>query len=561
MKKITTALRLKSLCHNYKRIKFRGNFPLFLLIFFFSLFSSYGQECGTPTNVPNQDFKLVYRDIPPPPNMGPYCINVKFHIVRENNGSGGFNPAYIPDIVYNLNQAYNPHSIFINDLGYDFIDNSTYYNLIQSEFNGLISINNNPNAINFYLVNNYGNIAGQAQSILSKNLVVANLYALTSTSEHEFGHCLNLYHTHHGTWLCERDSTTCVEVDGVNNSTCGDYVADTPADPCLFPFTNNGCSGARDYVVDGGCNYTGNPTYNPDTNNIMSYSRKYCRVHFTYLQGQRMRDALLGSSVLQQVVNGNNACSFVELEGDDTICYGSGKVFSILNASGPYAWTSSSNLTLVPPTNSNSVIAQVSNPNTRDKGYVRVTYNGGKSLTKYLWLGKPRANAYLTPDPSLPNKFVYVNLDYNNYSVTKQNITNAVWQKIGGNGNLHVQDYFNGFGSGAGNTWYIDVRVTLTNPCGNTIIDFTITPPPPLLEKVVPVPNESNEQFSLDFSQLDADTFSIILYDSYGNVKYTGQSDNNLKIVDTSNLNEGVYFIHMSDSKGNTTIKKLIINH
>jgi hypothetical protein len=57
-------------------------------------------------------------------------------------------------------------------------------------------------------------------------------YYNTSVLSHEMGHCLGLYHTHHGTVTEEGDSFQCPElVNGSNSSTCGDYIADTPADP------------------------------------------------------------------------------------------------------------------------------------------------------------------------------------------------------------------------------------------------------------------------------------------------------------------------------------------
>ncbi|MGV8947694.1 MAG: T9SS type A sorting domain-containing protein [Lutibacter sp.] len=296
-----------------------------LNLFFLNGFS---QECGTPSNSPNQNFSSqILNKGGAYLNEDSYCINIKFHIVRETNGTGGFNPSNIETLVSNLNQVYNPVNIHINNIGYDYIDNSNYYNLTVAGFNSLIAINNTSNSINFYLVNSYGSYAGQAQDIPSTNLVVVNDYAFLSTSEHELGHCLNLYHTHHGTWICERDANTCIEVDGNSNTTCGDYVEDTPADPCLYPYINNSCSGLREYTVDIYCNYTGDINYHPDTSNIMSYSRKSCRINFSKKQGQRMRDALKVSPLLQQIIS--NSCTYIV--GPNEICTGSSTTYTIIN--------------------------------------------------------------------------------------------------------------------------------------------------------------------------------------------------------------------------------------
>lgn len=82
------------------------------------VFSAFGQEiCGTPVNSVPQHFE----DSNELPNARTtpegLCINVLFHIVRESNGNGGFNPANINNIVENLNEIFNPHRIYINSLG------------------------------------------------------------------------------------------------------------------------------------------------------------------------------------------------------------------------------------------------------------------------------------------------------------------------------------------------------------------------------------------------------------------------------------------------------------
>lgn len=229
-------------------------FLLTLLIGIISINKLNAQQCGTPANGENQEF-IPSRDGSASDDV--ICLNVFFNIVRQSNGTGGFNSSNIDLIVENLNEYYNPFDIYINKQGIDFIDNSTYYDLTDNEFNGLIGINNSSNSINFYLVNS-AEYAGRAEAILSKNLVVYNSYALSPTSAHELGHCLNLWHTHHG--LGCNDLGGCAEaINGSNSSSCGDFVTDTPADPCVSGQVNSNCQ------------YTGGGGYNPDPTNIMSY--------------------------------------------------------------------------------------------------------------------------------------------------------------------------------------------------------------------------------------------------------------------------------------------------
>jgi hypothetical protein len=93
------------------------------------------------------------------------------------------------------------------------------------------------------------------------------------------GHFFSLLHTHGP----NNNGTTTELVNGSNCDTDGDGICDTPADPALS-YTN----------VDEDCNYIGSATdangdtYNPDTKNMMSYSRKECRQYFTEQQLARM---------------------------------------------------------------------------------------------------------------------------------------------------------------------------------------------------------------------------------------------------------------------------------
>ena len=69
-------------------------------------------------------------------------------------------------------------------------------------------------------------------------------------------------------------------MDGSNCASAGDLHCDTPADPSLSS------------VVDDACNYIGTELdacgsgapYDPPVYNLMSYSRKWCRDHFTQEQ-------------------------------------------------------------------------------------------------------------------------------------------------------------------------------------------------------------------------------------------------------------------------------------
>jgi hypothetical protein len=105
----------------------------------------------------------------------------------------------------------------------------------------------------------------------------------TSSFAHELGHFLNLYHTHETSYGVECP-------DGSNCTTTGDLLCDTPADPDL---TNRvtGCTYMGGVTTPSGCG----GTYNPQVENLMSYSLKNCRSVFTAGQVDRMLATLTGS--------------------------------------------------------------------------------------------------------------------------------------------------------------------------------------------------------------------------------------------------------------------------
>lgn len=216
-------------------------------------------------------------------------MNVYYHIVRTNSGNGGFNSALLSSTTNMLNTAFNPHNLYVNNLGFDYINSSKYYDIddvrnTSTEFNQLVRINNKSNAINIYIINRAASYIGRADGILSQSLVIEKDYANTQVLSHEVGHCLNLLHTFQGTAI---NSGGCAEaINGSNCTVCGDLICDTPAD------ANTGNSGG----------------YRPDMSNIMSYYFPF--INFSNGQAVRVRRAF-SSPILQRIIN--NECSISQL--------------------------------------------------------------------------------------------------------------------------------------------------------------------------------------------------------------------------------------------------------
>lgn len=226
-----------------------------------------------------------------------YQMNVFVHVVRPGDGIAGsdYTTASVSStILSNLNEYFANTNISFILSGSDYIDSDEFINMTVDDFDNdetfseFLSINRVSNAINVYVLSEAPNLrynrTARAESIVGTAYLVVEDYYKKSTISHEMGHCLGLYHTHHGTSGRERPSYSCSElVDGSNSSTCGDYVIDTPADPNLW---------------GSNCDYNGTETdangdvYEPDASNVMAYSGLTCRSHFSQKQVERMHDAI-----------------------------------------------------------------------------------------------------------------------------------------------------------------------------------------------------------------------------------------------------------------------------
>ena len=200
------------------------------------------------------------------PIYGQADFRVFVHIVRSSSGIGYSNSIATP-LIEKLNSYYNIHNISFSLIGTDYIDSDKYNLMTKKEAenhgSGLYSINTCSNAINLYVISdgtNLGGLLGVADDIPGTAAIINSADYAKFTVAHEVGHCLGLYHTHHGT--AERGSLPEL-VNGSNAILAGDYIADTPADPNIW---------------SGGLYAGGNKTdangdkYNPDPRNIMSYS-------------------------------------------------------------------------------------------------------------------------------------------------------------------------------------------------------------------------------------------------------------------------------------------------
>ncbi|GAB1856722.1 hypothetical protein MHTCC0001_15580 [Flavobacteriaceae bacterium MHTCC 0001] len=212
-------------------------------------------------------------------------VPLKVHIIRDADGFGGLSKLSIERAIDELNFIFK--AAYINFYLFEDID---YIN--DDNLNHFKKGNENPlfdkyeeGVLNLYLadevINASGsNICGYNLDNIDKNIIIMkNSCAVNGSSmAHEIGHFFSLLHTHGNA-----NGKFPELVDGSNCDTNGDGICDTPADPGLSYDT-----------VDENCEYIGQAKdangdfYQPDTGNVMSYSRKSCRTHFTLQQYGRM---------------------------------------------------------------------------------------------------------------------------------------------------------------------------------------------------------------------------------------------------------------------------------
>jgi len=465
------------------------------------------------------------------------CLNIFVHIVRNTDGSGGLQSYQVEDVLGILNSDFNNSNIMFYKLGVDFIDNSIYYFIEGSERETIFDLNNYNNAINLYIVGGAEGFNGFSQHIPGRNLILTQSSVFSSVTSHEMGHCLNLFHTHHGHHSYEppspSDPLACEELlDGSNSSICGDYIPDTPADPGLRSKTNSSI-----YYVDQNCDYLNYANgYTPDTRNIMSYTKPDCLFHFTNDQSIRMRDAILNSTLLQSLLS----CSCYST----LLLLGPGTIFSTENATyklscssngDAVSWTVSNNIQII-NSNINSVAVKAINASINGQALIQATING-TSIYKEIWIGKPKFYIQLSPNYN----FVDLTIIGLNSDINKQNLNGIIWEKTSGNGYMGLApNQFENLAHGYGLNWYVEANIKASNRCGTTSKLLTISPPPP----------QDNHIFSLrETSKGIFQTISLISPIE----EQVSSSQVNYKLIENSQLiNAALYDLYMNKIKNFT---------
>jgi len=237
----------------------------------------------------------------------PVVIRMYIHLVRQGNGSGGVDATNLQNQIDWLDMWYNPHNLFFD---YCILEVNCADCWVLG-LDGRIAIkdlwitNSLDDGINCYLFPSSFNQTPEAEDVGSKNCFS---FVDFTTTAHEVGHCLGLFHTFESS-VCPPTVDTEYSpyydqnqnlVNGANCDDAGDMICDTPADPRCYGFVSGCIFSNPNQTLD----YAGHPFIDPDNilpKNIMSYWN--CRQEFTAGQNIRMRDVLADDMVIGQVVS------------------------------------------------------------------------------------------------------------------------------------------------------------------------------------------------------------------------------------------------------------------
>jgi len=225
---------------------------------------------------------------------GPYdpiiWVRLKFNVFAEDDGSNpAASQAEIDDNVDRLNADYLPARVqFIYET--EFINSTQFRYFVNSEMNQMkFQHAESPSTkLNIYIVTIDADYIGIGTfpwdsdaltyrgGVVADNGYIGDNWALLS---HEVGHCVGLWHTHHGVSEVNQCGG-CYERAGTQSGdVLGDFCSDTDPTPvnytCSPPGGTDPCNG-----IGWG---------DTDLQNYMGYSPDYCQTEFSIHQYGRMR--------------------------------------------------------------------------------------------------------------------------------------------------------------------------------------------------------------------------------------------------------------------------------
>ncbi|MBK9735392.1 MAG: hypothetical protein IPO92_10645 [Saprospiraceae bacterium] len=279
------------------------NLILFLLIFIpYLKIEAQSNLCDDiPYNVSVYQNFGITQSAPP---ISTTTIKVYFMVYRDNDGSNGVSNQRLQDIMDRLNTNYQSagfafvwrlcETIYTNDTELNNSTNSCIFEEIHTDgLNIHVRGDSKPHRARVNSIPGTVVFVGGTFTINQNSTFIGDVPSATNSIVHEVGHCLGLFHTHHGSCASEVPTSMCPSDINSMISSNGDMVDDTPRDPNLEEkMIINSCTWNEDKCEDN----MNIPITNPLTNNFMSYTRPTCMTSFTAGQITRMQ-ALCPSNI------------------------------------------------------------------------------------------------------------------------------------------------------------------------------------------------------------------------------------------------------------------------
>jgi len=286
----------------------------------------FGQAAGVGCALGTCDTPSVRDSWIPNASTPVLTLRIHFNVFANSDGtSPAATQAGVDAQMVQLNNDFAPSKIQFCYTT-EFINNTTYRQFADSEETAMKNTyaDNPATQLNVYVVNIQAGYLGvgtfpwdpDALGNLGGLIIDDNWFgAGQKTLTHEVGHCVGLWHPHHGVSEVPACSTCYERADGVNGDVTGDFASDVDPTPtnfnCAPPGGTDSCSG----VAWG-------PT---DPQNYMGYAPDSCYTEFSPQQFGRMHcwsdDVVLGWSCGPITPTGgccvSQACS-IETQADCT---------------------------------------------------------------------------------------------------------------------------------------------------------------------------------------------------------------------------------------------------
>jgi len=258
-------------------------------------------------------------------------LRVRFHVATDPSGQRAVDEAGLDSMIADANArlAFANVGIIAYGATADLVDTS-FYNMATWQFSALVGIDNDPDAIDVYVVHTWPGLCGRATDIgpLTDGLdaVVMVAHCGGATLAHELGHVFGLWHTHHLQTgdLCDSTGDSCCDTAVDPGPASAQNESQYPTGPCtnaVPPACASVCPGPE----------------TPPVRNVMSYYGCGDELHednFTACQSIRARCYLARhyeyarGTIVSPPVCGDMKCEGAEPSTCPEDCEGPGCVVS-----------------------------------------------------------------------------------------------------------------------------------------------------------------------------------------------------------------------------------------